>query len=46
VKTINVRDEDELASWANHFGVSKRKIKEAVSKVGPVAKDVQAHLGK
>jgi hypothetical protein len=42
----NVNEEYELRDWSQKFGVTPDEIKSAVQKVGPMAKDVQQHLGK
>jgi len=41
---INTSEDYELNDWANHFGVSKDKVKQAVKKVGPMVKDVEREL--
>jgi len=43
---INVHEPYELNYWADHFKVSKEKIKEAVQKVGVMVDKVKAYLGK
>lgn len=43
---INVGEDHELRYWTEKFGVSQDELKSAVQKVGPMAKDVQQHLGK
>ena len=43
---INVEEDYELRDWSEKFGVTPDEIKSAVQKVGPMAKDVQQHLGK
>jgi len=43
---INVHEFWELEYWANHFGVSKAKIKEAVAAVGVSVVAVKSYLGK
>jgi hypothetical protein len=43
---INVREDYELRYWAEKFVVTGDKLKEAVRKVGSMAKDVAKHLGK
>jgi Protein of unknown function (DUF3606) len=43
---VNVHEDYELRDWAKHFGVSKEKLIEIEKKVGPMAKDIQAALGK
>jgi hypothetical protein len=43
---IDVSEEYELRDWSKKFGVTPDEPKSAVQKVGPMAKDVQQHLGK
>jgi len=43
---IDVSEEYELRDWSKKFGVTPAELKSAVQKVGPMAKDVQQHLGK
>jgi hypothetical protein len=43
---INVNEPYELRDWSNKFGCTPGELKAAVQKVGPMAKDVQKHLGK
>jgi hypothetical protein len=43
---INVNEDYELRNWSRKFGVTPDELKTAVQKVGPMAKDVQQHLGK
>ena len=43
---INVEEEYELRDWSEKFGVTPDELKSAVRRVGPMAKDVQKHLGK
>ena len=43
---INVNEDYELRGWSEKFGVSKEVLKAAVKAVGPMAKDVEAHLKK
>jgi hypothetical protein len=43
---IDVSESHELRYWSEKFGVSHDQLKSAVQKVGPMAKDVQQHLGK
>jgi hypothetical protein len=42
---IDVSQEHECRYWSEKFGVSAAELKSAVEKVGPMAKDVEAHLG-
>jgi uncharacterized membrane protein YqiK len=43
---INASEDYEVRDWSEKFGVSKDRLKEAVKKVGPMAKDVEAELKK
>jgi hypothetical protein len=43
---INVNEPYELRDWAKKFGVSEEALTAAVTKVGPMAKDVAKALGK
>lgn len=43
---INVNEDYELRDWSAKFGVSHDVLKAAVAKVGPMAADVKAELGK
>jgi hypothetical protein len=43
---INVNEAYELRDWAAKFGISEGKLRDTVTKVGPMAKDVAAALGK
>lgn len=43
---INVNEDYELRDWSQKLGVTPEELKEAVSKVGPMAADVQKELGK
>jgi hypothetical protein len=44
--TININDETELKWWAEHFGINKDKIKEAVIRVGASLESVRRYLQK
>ena len=41
---VNIREEWEVNYWAKKFGVSKEKLKDAVHKVGVMAKDVDKYV--
>ena len=41
---INTSEDYEVRDWAKKFGVSGEELREAVKAVGPIAKDVEAHL--
>ena len=43
---VNVHEDYEVQYWSKKFGVSPDKLKEAVGKVGVMAKDVEHHLRK
>ncbi|MCW2573534.1 MAG: hypothetical protein JWO88_3592 [Frankiales bacterium] len=43
---IDVNEEYELRDWSQKFGVTPDELISAVQKVGPMARDVQQHLGK
>lgn len=43
---INVNEPYELRDWADKFGVSHAKLKDAVEAVGTSAKKVEAYLKK
>jgi hypothetical protein len=42
---INVSEDHELRYWTEKFRVSQDELKSAVQKLGPMATDVQQHLG-
>lgn len=42
---INVNEEHELRYWSKTLNASEAELREAVAKVGVMAKDVRAHLG-
>jgi len=41
---INTSEDYEVRDWSKRLGVSPEQLKDAVKAVGPVAKDVEAHL--
>jgi len=41
---INLSEDYEVQDWKKKFGVSSQDLREAVKKVGNVAKDVEAYL--
>jgi hypothetical protein len=43
---VNVNEPYELADWAKKLGVSADRIRSAVTKVGPMAKDVEKEVKK
>jgi hypothetical protein len=43
---INVNQDHELQYWSERFGVSSDELKRAVSRVGPMAADVERALGR
>jgi hypothetical protein len=42
---INVGEKHELKHWSQKFGVSADRLREAVTKVGPMVQDVERELG-
>lgn len=45
-KRVNVHEDYELRDWAKKWGVSEQKVRDAVSKVGVMAEDVERELKK
>jgi hypothetical protein len=43
---VNASEPYELRDWAQKWEVSPDQVREAVAKVGPLAKDVREYLGK
>jgi hypothetical protein len=43
---INLEEDYEVRDWAKKFGVSEEQLRSAVKAAGPMAKDVQRHLGR
>ncbi|MES2960572.1 MAG: DUF3606 domain-containing protein [Pseudomonadota bacterium] len=43
-KRINLAEDYEVRAWANKFGVSSDKLKEAVAAVGGWADEVERYL--
>lgn len=43
---INVNEDHELRYWTQTLGVSPEALRNAVKKVGPMAKDVRSELGR
>lgn len=43
---ISLSEEYEVQDWSKKFGVTQEELKQAVKKVGNMAKDVEAHLKK
>jgi len=41
---IDINEDYELRDWSEKFGVSKEELAEAVKRVGPIVKDVEAEL--
>ena len=41
---VNVNEESELEYWAERFGVSLERVREAVTKVGESAEDVEHEI--
>lgn len=43
---INVNEDYELQYWSEKFGVSRETLKQAVTRVGPMAADVEKSLNR
>jgi hypothetical protein len=43
---INIHEDYELRNWAERFNISTDKLKDAVTKVGPMAENVAKYLQK
>lgn len=43
---VNVNEDYEVQYWTDKFGVSADRLRKAVEKVGPMAKDVEKELAK
>jgi len=43
-KRINLSEDYEVRDWAEKFGVSQERLREAVGKVGSMADDVEREL--
>jgi hypothetical protein len=43
---INVHQEHEVRHWTKALGVTQEQLKEIVGRVGPIAEDVRAEVGK
>ena len=43
---INTSEPHEVQYWTKELGISTKQLVEAVKAVGPIAKDVRAHLRK
>lgn len=41
---VNVHEDYEIAYWTERFGVSAKKLQEAVRKVGSSVRDIEAYL--
>lgn len=41
---INIKQAHEIKFWSQKFGVSRKALRNAVSVVGPMVKDVEAYL--
>lgn len=42
---INVNQDYELRDWSRELGVTPEKLKQIVTKVGPMVKDVKKAIG-
>jgi hypothetical protein len=43
---INIHEDYELKHWSERFNISTEKLKDAVTKVGPMAQNVAKYLQK
>lgn len=43
---INVHEAYELKYWSEKWSISEQQLRDAVSRVGPMVKDVERALGK
>jgi hypothetical protein len=43
---VNVNEPYEVRQWTQHFGCTEQQLRDAVLAVGPMVKDVEAHLKK
>jgi hypothetical protein len=41
---INLNEDQEVRDWAKSLGVTEQHLREVVRRVGPMVKDVKAHL--
>jgi hypothetical protein len=41
---INIEQDHELRYWSDKFGVSHEELQSAVSKAGPLVRNVREHL--
>jgi hypothetical protein len=42
---VNTSQDHEVKYWSEKFGVTPKRLKDAVKKVGPMVKDVKKELG-
>ena len=45
-KRIDINDPAEVRNWCNIFGISEKKLREAVNAVGTSSTEVRKYLGK
>jgi hypothetical protein len=43
---VDLANEAEIAYWTEHFGVSREVLQSAIDVMGPLVKDIGAHLEK
>ncbi|MBN8727705.1 MAG: DUF3606 domain-containing protein [Xanthomonadales bacterium] len=43
---VNVNEDHEVRYWTGKWGVTEQQLRDAVKRVGPMAKDVERALGK
>ncbi|MBN8481767.1 MAG: DUF3606 domain-containing protein [Xanthomonadales bacterium] len=43
---INVNQDWELRDWSQRLGITPQELRDAVRQVGPIARDVRAHLAR
>ncbi len=43
---INVHERHEVTYWTGKYGCTEQQLRDAVTAVGPMAADVEAHLKK
>lgn len=41
---VNLRQQWELAYWADHFDCTQAELKKAIQEVGPLVKDLEKHF--
>ncbi len=43
---VNINEDYEVKYWTSKWSVTEQQLSDAVRRVGPMARDVAAHLGK